>query len=179
VSPNLYVSLETLPDGLPESAPFLLYVIVVFQTAKSVRVVSLVVVVVISFVEAPPRVRLQPPNVYPLRVVVTVRARDSVESLRESRVAVSVAGTEVARVFPSNPIVGLAAVVALAEDGIAIKPAMASKPVRTTAVDFLDSDMILELRTVAMGFPSMIRYLVAKSNFRPTTTASWVPTGCE
>jgi hypothetical protein len=106
---------------------------------------------------------------------VVLLASDSVESLSEpseTRVAVSVAGVELPKVLLSKTIVGLAAVVALAEDGIAIRPARASKPVRTTAVDFLDSDMILELRTVAMGFPSMIRYLVAKSNFRPTTTAS-------
>ena len=105
---------------------------------------------------APPAVRLQPPKVYPLRLVVTLLASDSVETLSESaerRVDDSDAGTDVAKVLPSKMIVGLAAVVALAEDGIAIRPAMASKPVRTTAVDFLDSDMILELRTVAMGFP--------------------------
>jgi hypothetical protein len=144
--------------------------------------VSPVVAVVISVVAAPPRVRLQPPKLYPALEVVVLLSRDSVESLREpseTRAAVSVAGVELPKVLLSKTIVGLAAVVALAEEGIAIRPAMASKPVRTTAVDFLDSDMILELRTVAMGFPSMIRYLVAKANFRPTTIASWVPTGCE
>jgi hypothetical protein len=89
-------------------------------------------------------------------VVTAVRARDAVESLREpseTRVAVSVAGTEVASVFPSKTIVGLAAVVALAEVGIAVRPARASRPVRTTAVVLFVSDIILELRTVAMGFP--------------------------
>jgi hypothetical protein len=48
---------------------------------------------------------------------------------------------------------GLAAVLALAEVGMAIRPAMASRPVRTTAVVFLDSDMIFELRKVDIGFP--------------------------
>jgi hypothetical protein len=129
---------------------------VVFQTAKSVLVVSPVVVVVISFVAAPPAVRLQPPKVYPLRVVVTLLARDSVETLSESaetRVDDSEAGIDVAKVLPSKIMVGLAAVLALAEVGIAIRPAMASRPVRTTAVVFLDSDMILELRKVDIGFP--------------------------
>ena len=112
--------------------------------------------VVISFVAAPPRIRLQPPKVYPLRVVVTLLARDSVETLKESadtRVDDSDAGTDAAKVLPSKIIVGLAAVLALAEVGMAISPAMASKPVRTTAVVFLDSDMILELRKVDIGFP--------------------------
>ena len=109
-------------------------------------------------------------------------ASDSVESLNESaetRVAVSVAGVVSPKVLVSKTIVGFAAVVALAEVGIAVRPARASRPVRTTAVVLLDSDIILELRTVAIGFPSMIRFLAAKSNFRPTTIASWAPTGCE
>jgi hypothetical protein len=87
---------------------------------------------------------------------VTVRERDEVESLKESaetRVAVSVAGTELASVFPSKTMVGLAAVDALAEVGITVTPARASRPVRTTAVVFLNSDINLELRTVAIGFP--------------------------
>jgi hypothetical protein len=154
----------------------------VFQTAKSVLVVSTVVVVVISLVAAPPRVRLQPPKVYPLLFVATVLSRDAVETRRESaetRVDDSDAGTDVAKVFPSKTIVGLVAVVALAEDGVAVSPARASRPVRTTAIVCLGLCVILELRTVIMEFPSMIRYLVAKSNFRPTTTDSWVPTGCE
>jgi hypothetical protein len=144
--------------------------------------VSPVVVVVISLVEAPPRVRLHPPKVYPLLVVAAVLSKDAVETRRESaetRVEDSDAGTDMAKVLPLKTIVGLVDVVALAEDGIAIRPAMASTPVRITAVVFMDSDIILELRTVAMGFPLMIRCLVAKSNFRPTTIVSWVPTGCE
>jgi hypothetical protein len=89
-------------------------------------------------------------------VVVRVRERDAVESLREpseTRVAVSVAGTEVAKVFASKTIVGSAAVVALAEVGIAVRPARASRPVSTTAVVLFVSDIVLELRTVAMWFP--------------------------
>jgi hypothetical protein len=50
-------------------------------------------------------------------------------------------------------MVGFAAVEALAEVGIAVRPARESRPVRTTAVVLFVSDMILELRTVAMGFP--------------------------
>jgi hypothetical protein len=118
--------------------------------------VSPVVAVVISVVAAPPRVRLQPPKLYPALEVVVLLSRDAVESLREpseTRVAVSVAGVEFPKVLLSKTIVGLAAVVALAEEGIAIRPPMASKPVRTTAVDFLYSDMLLELRTVAIRFP--------------------------
>jgi hypothetical protein len=79
-----------------------------------------------------------------------------VETLSESaetRVEASLTGTEIARVFPSKKIVGLAAVVALAEVGIAVRPARASKPVRMRAVVLFVSDIILELRTVAMGFP--------------------------
>ena len=94
---------------------------------------------------------------------MVVLARDSVESLRESdetRVEASLAGTELARVFPSKTIVGFAAVVALADCGNAIRPARARRPARTNAVVFLDSDMILDVRTVAMGFPSMINFLL-------------------
>jgi hypothetical protein len=156
---------------------------VVFQTANRVLVVSVVVLVVIEFVvAAPPRVRLQPPNLYPLREVETLLASDSVERESESAdtlVEVSVVGTDVARVLPSKTMVGRSAVEALTEVGTAVRPARANRPVRTRAVVFLDSDINLELRTVAIRFPSMLRFLVAKSNFRPTTIVSWVPTGCE
>jgi hypothetical protein len=83
-------------------------VIGVFQTAKSVRVVSPVVEVVISLVAPDPRTRLQPPKVYPLLVVVNVLESASVETRRESaeaRVAVVVEGTGVPKVFPSKIIV--------------------------------------------------------------------------
>ena len=146
---------------VPESAELVEYVIVVFQTAKIVRVVSPVVAVVISLVATPPRVRPHPPKVYPLRVVVTVLARDSVDNLNESaetRVDASDAGTEAAKVLPSKTIVGLAAVVALADVGIEVSPARASKPVRTIAVVLFDSDMTLELRTVDIAFPSVVRF---------------------
>ena len=131
---------------------------VVFQTAKIVRVVSPVVAVVISFVAASPLLKLQPPKVYPLLVVLAVRDRDAVETLKESadtRVEASLTGTDVASVFPSKTIVGLAAVVAVADVGMATTPAIASSPARKTAVVFLESDMILEFRTVAIGFPSI------------------------
>jgi hypothetical protein len=107
--------------------------------------VSPVVVVVISVAAASPRTKLQPPNVYPLRVVTAVRARDSVESLRESaetRVAVSVAGTGVARVFPSKTIVGLAAVVAKAGVPKPKTPEMAREMIAAIATGFPVSDCV-------------------------------------
>ena len=74
---------------------------------------SPVVAVVIVVVDAaPPRVKLHPPKVYPVRVVEVVLARDAVEIDRESAeslVEASVAGTEVAKVLPSKMIVGVAA----------------------------------------------------------------------
>jgi hypothetical protein len=138
---------------------------VVFHTAKSVRVVSPVVVVVISLVAAPPRVKAQPPKVYPLRVVTTLLARDSVDSLSEpseTRVALSVTGTEVAKVLPSKTMVGFAAVEALAEEGIAVRQAMASSPVRNIEVVLLASDVIFELRNVDTGFPLLVLFVLLK-----------------
>lgn len=93
-------------------------------------------------------------------------ASDSVESLSEpseTRVAVSVEGVELPRVLVSKTIVGLAAVEADAEEGIAIKPVRDKRPVRTTAVVFLDSEIIFELRTVGIEFPSMIVCLLVMS----------------
>jgi hypothetical protein len=145
---------------LPESAPFLLKKIVVFHTAKSVRLVSPVVAVVISFVAGPPRVKLQPPKEYPALDVVVLRARDSVESLSdpsETLVAVSEAGVELPSVLLSKTIVGFVAVVALADGGTDTSPAIVRIPVRTIAVVLFDSDMILVLATLAMIFPSAVR----------------------
>jgi hypothetical protein len=88
-----------------------------------------------------------------------------VETLSESaetRVDASDAGTEVAKVLPSKIMLGLAAVEALADEGIAVSPAMARRPVRTIAVVLFDSDMILELRSVDMAFPSMVRLVLLK-----------------
>jgi hypothetical protein len=82
-----------------------------------VLVISEVVVVVIAVVAASPCVRAQPPNVYPVRAVVAVRARDSVDNAKEStetRVADCVAGIVAEIAFPSKTIVGLDAVVAKA-----------------------------------------------------------------
>jgi hypothetical protein len=70
-------------------------------------------------------------------------------------VEASEAGTDVAKVLPSKMMLGLAAVVALADVGIAISPAIVRRPVRTIAVAFFVSDEIFELRTVDMAFPSM------------------------
>ena len=114
---------------------------VVFQTAKMVRVVSAVVEVVISAVAAPPRVRLQPPKVYPDRVVVVVLDNEPVDTWNESegvRLACSVAGTDVAKVFPSKTMVGEVAEVALADKGMVVSPVMASNPVAKRATTFLD-----------------------------------------
>jgi hypothetical protein len=106
---------------------------------------------------------------------VIVLSSDSVESLREpseTRVAVSLAGVVSPRELLSKTIVGLAAVEALAEVGMAVRLARANRLVRKTAVLFLNSVIILKLRTLAMGFPSIIRYLGAESNSRPTTQKS-------
>jgi hypothetical protein len=119
----------------------------VFQTANRERVVSAVVVVVISFVAAPPRVSAQPPKVYPVLVVAEVLDSDSVETRKESeeiRVELSVAGTEVAKVLPSKTIVGLAAVEAVAEDGIAIRLATVKIPARTIEIGLCNPDIALK-----------------------------------
>jgi hypothetical protein len=97
----------------------------------------------------------------------------------ETRVDASDAGTEVAKVLPSKIMLGLAAVEALADVGIAISPAIVRRPVRTIAVVPFDSDMVLELRTVNMAFPSMALFVLIKINSRPATRRTLVPTGCE
>jgi hypothetical protein len=128
----------------------------VFQTANSVLVVSAVVAVVISFVAAPPLVRLQPPKVYPALVVAAVLESDSVDTLSESeeiRVELSVSGTAVARVFPSKTIVGLDAVVASAADGIATKLKAIRRDTVTIEISLCESDKTLEFTIVAIGFP--------------------------
>jgi hypothetical protein len=120
--------------------------------------VSAVVVVVISFVAAPPRVSAQPPNVYPALVVAEVLASDSVDNRKESddiRVELSVAGTEVAKVFPSKTIVGLAAVDALADEGITTRLTIAKSPARTTEIGRCDSEMVLEFSAANIQFLSV------------------------
>jgi hypothetical protein len=105
-----------------------------------------------------------------------------VESLSEpsdTRVEDSEAGTDVAKVLPSKMMLGLAAVVALADVGIAISPAIARRPVRTIAVVLFDSDMVLELRTVDMAFPLNGAFLTSEVNSRPATRRTLAPTGCE
>jgi hypothetical protein len=142
----------------------------VFQTAKSVRVVSDVVDVVISLVAAPPLVRLQPPKEYPVREVETLLASDSVDRRRESaetRVAASEAGTDVASVLPSKIIDGFAAVLALADVGIEVSPAIARRQVRTIAVALFDSDIFLKLKTDDIGFPSLMQLCSLTINPKP------------
>jgi hypothetical protein len=121
-----------------------------------VRVVSPVVVVAIEFVAGPPLLRLQPPKVYPARVVEIDLASDSVETISESaetRVDDSEAGTDVARVFPSKTIVGLAAVVALAEVGTAIKDVAARMQVITKAKFLGAAYFGLELVADVIDYP--------------------------
>jgi hypothetical protein len=87
---------------------------------------------------------------------------DTLSESAETRVDASDAGTEVAKVFPSKSMLGLAAVEALADVGIVISPAMARRPVRTIAVVLLNSGIVLELRTVDIAFPSMVRFVLLK-----------------
>ena len=87
---------------------------------------------------------------------------ESLSEPSDTRVEDSEAGTDVAKVLPSKIMLGLAAVEALADEGIAVSPAMARRPVRTIAVVLFDSDMILELRSVDMAFPSMVRLVLLK-----------------
>ena len=104
---------------------------------------------------------------------------ESLSEPSDTRVDASDAGTEVAKVLPSKIMLGLAAVEALADVGIAIIPAIVSRPVRTIAVVLFDSDMLLEPRTVDMAFPSMAFFVLLKINSRPATRRTLVPTGCE
>ena len=107
--------------------------------------VSEVVAVVISLVAAPPRVNAQPPKVYPVLVVAAVLSSDPVETRRESeeiRVELSVAGTEIARVFPSKIMVGLSAVVARAGAPKPNTPEMAREMMTAIAEGFLVSDCV-------------------------------------
>jgi hypothetical protein len=118
---------------------------------------------VISVVAASPRTRLHPPKVYPARVVVVVLESDSVETRKESdeiRVEVSLAGTEVAKVLPSKTIVGLAAVVALADEEMDVRPASARMPQSKIAVVLFDAEIASELRTADMVFPSIKQFMM-------------------
>jgi hypothetical protein len=100
-------------------------------------VISEVVVVVIAVVAAPPCVKAQPPNVYPVRVVVAVRARDAVDNAKESAetlVADSVTGIVADIEFPSNTMVGFDAVVAKAGTPKANMPQIVRQTERATAI---------------------------------------------
>ena len=114
-------------------------------------------------------------------MVIAFLESESVDTRKESdeiRVELSVAGTEVAKVLPSKTIVGFAAVVALAEEGIAMGPTMVSKPVINTATTFLKPNVAGTEITDDIGFP--LKALFA--NYlkpRPLTIQSLVPTGCE
>ena len=104
---------------------------------------------------------------------------ESLSEPSDTRVEASEAGTDVAKVLPSKMMLGLAAVVALADVGIAISPATVRRPVRTIAVVLFDSYMVLELRTVDMTFPSMSLFVLLTINSRPGTRMTLAPTGCE
>ena len=96
----------------------------------------------------------------------------------EIRVELSVAGTEVAKVLPSKTIVGFAAVVALADEGIAVRPTMVSKPVIKTATTFLKPNAAGTESTDDIGFP--LKALLANYlKSRPLTIKSRVTTGYE
>jgi hypothetical protein len=122
----------------------------VFQTANKVRVVSEVVLVVISVVAAPPRVSAQPPKEYPALVVDSVLASDSVLTRRESvvmRFEVSVAGTGMPNVLPSKTIVGSSGVDAFAVVGIEIRQLRTNRPVITIEIALFDPDTCFEFNT--------------------------------
>ena len=96
----------------------------------------------------------------------------------EIRVELSVAGTEVVKVLPSKTIVGFAAVVALADEGIAVRPAIVSNPVINRATDFFVLSTVGEVSTDDIEFPSKALF----ANYfkpRPLTIQSMVTTGCE
>jgi hypothetical protein len=103
--------------------------------------------------------------------VIAVLESASVETRKESdeiRVELSVAGTDVVKVFPSKTIVGFAAVVALAEEGIAVRPATVSRPVSSSATAFFALNAVGAASTDDIGFPS--RALLANYfNPRPFT----------
>jgi hypothetical protein len=108
--------------------------------------------------------------------VTAVLARDSVDRRREASetlVAGSEAGTEVAKVLPSKTIVGLAAVVALADEGIAVSPIMVRRPVRTMAVVLFASDMIPDRGNVDMAFSSIVRFAFLKFTLGLLQYAHW------
>jgi hypothetical protein len=113
--------------------------------------------------------------------VVAVLAKDSVETRKESeetRVELSVAGTDVAKVLPSKTIVGFAAVVALAEEGSSVRAEIVSKLVINRPIAFFALDAVAAFITDDMVFPSKV-LLANEFNSKPLTTLKQVPTGCE
>ena len=92
-----------------------------------------------------------------------VLERESVDTRKESdetRVELSVAGTEVAKVLPSKTIVGLVAVVALAEEEIDVRPARARRVLSKIAVVLFDAEIAAELRTADIVFPSIKQFMM-------------------
>ena len=73
--------------------------------------------------------------------------------------------------MPSKTMVGL--VEAVADEGIAVSPARARRPVRTMAVVLFVSDMALELRTVDMTFPSMVCFMLLNSTLGLRQERRW------
>ena len=87
----------------------------------------------------------------------------------ETRVDASEAGAAVAKVLPSKLMVGLAAVAAIADVGIAIRLAITKRPVRTIEIVLCDCDINREFKTVDIRFPSWVHWLLLQINSRPRT----------
>jgi hypothetical protein len=99
-----------------------------------------------------------------------VLERDSVDTRKESdetRVELSVAGTEVAKVLPSKTIVGLVAEVALADEEIDVRPARARRVLSEIAVILFDTEDPEEIRKVDIVFPSIKRCMMLKLTLDP------------
>jgi hypothetical protein len=107
-----------------------------------------------SVIAAPPRVRLQPPNVYPAREVVATLDKGPAEATPRESISnlgvTSSLGEVAARELPSNTIVGFVDV--FAQDGGASRP-----PVRIR----------LSARAAAALFPILVLDVVPNlfSNF--------------
>ena len=96
----------------------------------------------------------------------------------ETRVDVSDAVAAVAKALPSKTMVGLAAVAALADEGIAIRLAITKSPVRTIEIALRDADIALEFKTVDIRLPSLVHLFLLDVNSKPRTFHRYLATGC-
>ena len=69
--------------------------------------------------------------------------------------------------LPSKTIVGLVAVVALADEEIDVRPAKARRVLSETAVILLDTEDPAEIRKVDMVIPSIERCIMLKLTLDP------------